>query len=230
MSDYDADLDGYDSDSYGGADCDDTEIAISPAELEICDSIDNDCDGQVDEDDGSGGNCGSVLEDFEGGTWVASGWVDTGGGGSISSSMVYEGSYSLQDPGFHYNTEETLTVGDTVSAWTYPGTGRTYLGFNASSGGTASFVLAPNTGDIRFQENTSWGFTQLNIQSYSVPTGQWLRMEVELTSSTTVVGRIYDSSGTELNSLSQTISSGVAGGYVSIRSFNSTYIDYIEIY
>ena len=39
---------GY-ADSPG--DCDDTDIAVNPLAVEVCDSIDNDCDGTVDEDD-----------------------------------------------------------------------------------------------------------------------------------------------------------------------------------
>ena len=37
--------------STNGDDCDDTAAAISPAALEFCDGIDNDCDSQVDEAD-----------------------------------------------------------------------------------------------------------------------------------------------------------------------------------
>ena len=35
----------------GGTDCDDTDASISPAAVEYCDTIDNDCDGSTDEDD-----------------------------------------------------------------------------------------------------------------------------------------------------------------------------------
>ncbi|MFZ5477979.1 MAG: MopE-related protein [Myxococcota bacterium] len=49
-SDYDADGDGYDSDSFGGTDCDDTEAGTSPGDFEVPNNgLDDDCDGTTDE-------------------------------------------------------------------------------------------------------------------------------------------------------------------------------------
>lgn len=41
----DTDVDGYEE----GADCDDNNISVHPGATELCDGIDNNCDGQVDE-------------------------------------------------------------------------------------------------------------------------------------------------------------------------------------
>jgi hypothetical protein len=49
-------LNDYDSDTYVGSDdCNNEDAAINIAAAEVCDSIDNDCDGEVDEDNTSDG-------------------------------------------------------------------------------------------------------------------------------------------------------------------------------
>ena len=51
LSDYDADQDSFDSSEHGGSDCNDAEDAIHPSADEMCDDIDNDCNGDTDEGD-----------------------------------------------------------------------------------------------------------------------------------------------------------------------------------
>jgi hypothetical protein len=57
------------------SDCDDGDAAVNPAATEICDSVDNDCDGTVDEDDASDAT-----------TWYADADVD--GYGDPSSTAL----------------------------------------------------------------------------------------------------------------------------------------------
>ncbi len=71
----DYDGDGYGSSSYSqigcdqptgyvdnDADCDDTDASLSPGEPEVCDEIDNDCDGDIDDDDDN-------LDDTDASSW-----------------------------------------------------------------------------------------------------------------------------------------------------------------
>ena len=60
----DADGDGAVGVEFGGDDCDDTNASIGPHATEVCDGIDNDCDGDTDEDVKS-----TFYKDNDGDSW-----------------------------------------------------------------------------------------------------------------------------------------------------------------
>src|SRR5690606_3653247 len=77
-------------------DCDDTNAAINPNAVEVCDGIDNNCDGQIDE---SGGTI-----------WYA----DTDGYGDVNDNGVES---CAQPPGTVDNNDDC----DDAEATVYPG-------------------------------------------------------------------------------------------------------------
>ena len=66
VRDSDTDGDGYSSEDFGGDDCDDSDASIHPGATETCDSVDNDCDGDVDEDDASDAETWYADDDDDG--------------------------------------------------------------------------------------------------------------------------------------------------------------------
>ena len=229
--DFDADADGHDAVGHGGDDCDDADASVNPDEAEVCDGADNDCDGLRDSPDAVGGPCSFVLEDYEGGAWPAPGWTHPGSDTGALTSSSYEGAYALSGSRWAYNDTAIVQVGDKVSMWlrvTDPD-GRAYLGFDSDASGTRSFVIAANTGDVRFQENDSYFYTELNAVAVAIPTGVWLRAEVELVSSTLATGRLYNASGRLLKTVSQSYSTPHGGGWVATQNFSGIDIDYINI-
>ncbi len=67
----DADLDGFTSSSCGGPDCNDANPAIHPGAVEQCNTVDDDCDGQIDE------GCGACPDaDLDGFTRSSCGGQD----------------------------------------------------------------------------------------------------------------------------------------------------------
>ena len=64
VDEVDTDGDGFDDLRVGGEDCDDTDPEVHPAAAELCDEIDNDCDGTIDDDYAL--DAGVWFADFDG--------------------------------------------------------------------------------------------------------------------------------------------------------------------
>ena len=95
----DADGDGFEDATWGGPDCDPTDAEVNPDAVEVCDGIDNDCSGAIDDE----------ATDF--GTWYAD--ADGDGFGDADSPV----SACAQPSG----TVEDATDCDDSEALSYPG-------------------------------------------------------------------------------------------------------------
>ena len=149
----------------------------------------------------------TVIEDFEGGI---AGYANNASG-TLSAAHAHDGSFGLgTDAGeWIYRTDSLVSAGDTLSVWIQfadTSEGRAYFGFGTGAGGTQSFVLAPNTGDIRFQDNFGFGFSELDSVAQAFLADHWYRAEVVWGAAGAVTGNLYDSDGTTLlNSVSSTV-------------------------
>jgi hypothetical protein len=182
--------------------------------------------------------CGSgagstIIEDFETGTWPWSPWVTYASGGTVGSASAHDGARGLRNPGWHYRTDVTFgsTIGQKWSWWVRFGgtTSRAYLGFASSSSGTRSFVVAQNTSQLLFQNNTTYGtYTIVTSTPQTYTLSSWYRAEVEYNGGGSYTGRLYGSDGTTLiNTLAVDYGTALPGG-PALRGFGTTDIDTIE--
>ncbi len=106
------------------SDCDDTDAEVNPAAEEVCDGLDNDCDGTTDPDavdtDGDGtANCvDSDVWDFDFATESVSDWSDEDFGGSNSTSWSVSGSYVCEASNAAYGVLAGPDLGE-LETWTF---------------------------------------------------------------------------------------------------------------
>ena len=100
----DVDRDGYESIDCGGDDCDDSDDSVNPGATEVCDGVDNDCDGTVDGADATDGM--TIYLDSDGDGYgdsstiaceVPSGYSATGGDCDDGNMAIYPGADELCD-------------------------------------------------------------------------------------------------------------------------------------
>jgi hypothetical protein len=178
----------------------------------------------------------AVIESFETGAYGAA-WVEgnASGFGTVSTSIAHDGSFGVSDgnSAWVYRTDAAATIadGDILSAWVYNGgaDGRFYLGFGASAAGASSFVIGPNTDELRFQDNAGYEFITTDTVPFTFTVGEWYLATVTFSGSS-IVGNLYGSNGTTLlGSLTATGLADPIGGGVAVRSFGSVGFDTISL-
>jgi hypothetical protein len=161
-----------------------------------------------------------LLEGFE----TAGSWNVVGGALTAvrATYAAHDGSYGLDQANgndwlYRSDSAAQLSRGDTVSVWldlAGAANGRAYFAFGASSGGTLSLVVAPNSNQLILQNNSGWGFVNLAQVGQRFRANHWYRLEVDWGTSGTIVGKLFDSNGTSLlNSVAGTTNAITSGGF-----------------
>ena len=127
---------------------------------------------------------------------------------SVSTAAEHNGTYGLVASGGNdwiYRDDPAVQVqpGETLSVWLQfqgSASGAAYFGFASSSARTLSFVVSPATNQLLIELNASstmvLGSTRTSSSIWKA--NSWYRLEVDWGTNDAIVGKLYDSSGTNL--------------------------------
>jgi len=98
-----------------GSDCNDTELNIHPFAPELCDSVDNDCDGVIDEDDAvgidascAGATCREILDSHTSTPANGTYWIDPDGSGAFQAFCdMSDGGWTYESIGTPFRIDYT---------------------------------------------------------------------------------------------------------------------------
>lgn len=195
LSDYDADMDGEDDLSAPnglGTDCDDTNGSVGLLIPEVCDLIDNDCDGLVDDDDTI------ATEDLN--MWYADSDGDSFGDASISLSQCIEPSGYVMDDQDCNDSDNTINP-DVIEVY--------YDGVDSNCDEMSDY-----DSDMDGEDSDQWGGTDCDDSNYDLS-----NTDMDLDTWTTCDGDcddndIYTFPGSaELDSISECLTDFDGDGY-----------------
>jgi formylglycine-generating enzyme required for sulfatase activity len=131
--DYDADCDGYRGPSESGPDCDDSDPTIHPDAEEVCNGVDDDCDGTADGESA-----------IDAGLWYHDADGDGVGG-------PFAGVRSCEQPGGHVSLSGDCDDDDPEE---YPGVVREFAGYAMTCIGAGGFPYGSPEDEVgRYSEN-----------------------------------------------------------------------------
>lgn len=179
----------------------------------------------------------TVVESWDSGAW-GSGWTNVAGAqATVTGSAAHDGAYgvsfqSTSDTGWAANDALTAAIGDAISLWVQPTAssyGRLYLGIGDSTAGRDSLVVASNTGQLIFQNNAGNSYTNVATASQAYQGGAWYRIELDWVSASDLVGKLFDSNGALLNSVTQTSQIETPGTGLALRGFGGWNADTLSV-
>jgi len=146
--DYDTDGDGHQGPSGSGPDCDDADPFVHPDAEEVCNGVDDDCDGTVDGEDAT-----------DAGYW----YVDADGDG-VGGSMA--GPRSCEALGGHAPSSGDCDDGDPAE---YPGVVHEYAGYAMTCVGAGGFPYGSPEDEVgRYEHNEDPQSEQILDQAFYV--------------------------------------------------------------
>lgn len=173
----------------------------------------------------------AFIENFDSGSFGTE-WV--GAGATVSGAYAHDGGFGATTNSSWYYRDDAdaqIQAGDTLSAWFKTDgsrDGRFYLGFGADTAGANSFVSAPNTSQVLFQDNSGFGYSDTDTLSQTFESSKWYLAEVFFGFSGDITGNLFDSDGTTLiNSLTTNVLN-YSGG-IAVRSFGNVGFDSIQL-
>lgn len=169
-----------------------------------------------------------IIEDFESGS-LSLYTQQSNASPVIEAAAAHDGNLglsmnsSLDSWIYRDDAAAIVSQGDILSVWTRlkdRTNGRAYVGFGASSLGTYSAVLAPNTNELLIQRNDSYGYLNIATAAQTYVADLWYRFEINWGIAGLIDLDLYGSDGTTLlNSVSITDTTYSSGG-IAFRGFD----------